>query len=62
MRSDSFHEETHSERRGAPAGHTSEQDRREAKHWTKKLYDFEAGDPNRCVTFQQGCSVYIRLQ
>ncbi|KAK6469289.1 hypothetical protein HHUSO_G32724 [Huso huso] len=47
MRSDSFHEETHSERRGAPAGHTSEQDRREAKHWTKKLYDFEAGDPNR---------------
>lgn len=47
MRSDSFHEETHSERRGAPAGHTSEQDCREAKHWTKKLYDFEASDPNR---------------
>ncbi|KAK1140642.1 hypothetical protein AOXY_G37319 [Acipenser oxyrinchus oxyrinchus] len=47
MRSDRSPEETHSERRGAPAGHTSEQDRREAKHWTKKLYDFEASDPNR---------------
>ncbi|XP_039619830.1 uncharacterized protein NKAPD1 isoform X1 [Polypterus senegalus] len=33
--------------REATSTYSSEKDSREARYWTKKLYDFEANDPNR---------------
>ena len=27
----------------------SDRDEREARYWTRKLYEFEANDPDRCV-------------
>lgn len=28
----------------------SDRDEREARYWTRKLYEFEANDPDRCVS------------
>uniref|UniRef100_W5M058 NKAP domain containing 1 n=1 Tax=Lepisosteus oculatus TaxID=7918 RepID=W5M058_LEPOC len=47
MRCDGFDEEELPGDGGAATAQSSEGDVREARHWTKKLYEFEAGDPDR---------------
>ncbi|XP_072449338.1 uncharacterized protein NKAPD1 isoform X2 [Chiloscyllium punctatum] len=54
MRCDGYDEEDEEKDRKANAAArkplTTPQDERETRYWTKKLYEFEASDPNRCAS------------